>query len=333
MSHRNLVAVALLLAAAHSAVCAAEDLAPRRETPTEGAVQVQQWIAELNSDLFAVRQAASRNLREAREAAIGPLAAAADGRQNEVTRRAVDVLDALCESEDAELAEAAREALEKLAHSTHRLPAHRASLVLRGQRLRQQRAALAEIQRLGGIVAYAAVEEGELVVSSLVLGRKWEAGDEGLKYLTKLGRIEQLKLYGQQFTDEGLEYLTKLTGTQFLKIYSTQITDQGQSSLQAALPGTQIDRRHGALLGVTGLGDAKGCMVRDVRSGTAAARAGIEPEDVIIKVNGETIPDMTTLIATIAKQKPGDHIKVSLLRGDQALEKDIVLGELGEDTE
>lgn len=333
MWYRSLVAVTLLLAAAHSAAVAAEKLARGGEATAENADRVLQWISELNSDLFAVRQAASRNLREAGPAAVGPLAAAADGRQNEVTRRAVDVLDLLCESDDAELAESAREALEKLTHSTHRLPAHRASLVLRGQRLRQQRAALAEIQRLGGVVAFAAVEDGELVVSSLVLGSKWEAGDEGLRYLPKLGRIEQLKLYGQQFTDEGLEYLTKLPGTQFLKIYSTQISDQGQSSLQAALPGTQIDRRHGALLGVRGLGDAKGCLVSAVNNGTAAARAGIEPEDVITKVNGEAIPDMTTLIATIAKQKPGDHIKVTLLRDDQTLEKDIVLGELGEDTE
>ena len=321
------------LAVATSAAFAAEDGPPRDEADAKTAASIQRWIADLNSNLFAVRQAASRNLREVGLSAVKPLATAADGQQSEVTRRAIDVLDAICESDDPELVEAARESLQQLVHSTHRLPAHRASLVLRGQRLRQQRTALAEIQRLGGAVSNAGVEEGELVIGSLVLGRKWEAGDEGLKYLPKLGRVEQLKLYGTQFTDEGLEYLTKLTGVQIMKLYATQITEPGQRRLQEALPGTQVDRRHGALLGVSGTGDKRGCLITMVRDDTAAARAGIEREDIITQVNGEAIPDLTTLIATIAKQKPGNRIKVTLLRGEQTLEKDIVLGELGEELE
>jgi hypothetical protein len=297
------------------------------------AQQVQQWVADLDSGEFAVRQTASRKLREMGLVAVKPLAAAADGRQSEVTRRAVDVLDSLCESDDDDLADAARGALERLVHSTHRLPAHRASVVLRGQRLRQQRAALTEIQRLGGTVTSAGVDDGELVIGLLVLGRKWEAGDEGLKYLARLGRIEQIKLYGPQFTDEGIEHLEKLTGVQTLKLYATEVSEEGQRHLQTALPGTMVDRRHGALLGVSGVGDARGCRLVMVRDGSAADRAGVEVDDVITAVNGVPIPDLATLIATIAKQRPGDHVKVALERGDQPLEKDIVLGELGEEME
>ncbi|HWB12538.1 MAG TPA: PDZ domain-containing protein [Pirellulales bacterium] len=295
------------------------------------AVQVQQWVAELDSGQFAVRQNASRKLREVGLIAVKPLAAAANGRQSEVTRRAVDILDSLCESDDVEVAEAARDALESLVHSAHRLPAQRASVVLRGQRLRQQRAALVEILRLGGTVTSAVVDDGELVIGLLVLGRKWEAGDEGLKYLVKLGRVEQLKLFGTQFTDEGLAHLTKLTGVQTLKLYSTEISEEGERHLQAALPGTLVDRRNGALLGVAGIGDARGCRLTTVREGSAAHRAGIEVDDVITAVNGVATPDMTTLISTIAKQQAGDRIKVALERGKQTLEKDIVLGELAEE--
>ena len=304
------------------------------QSPSDtGSQEIQQWVAQLDSPEFAVRQQASRKLRDAGLAAVKPLVTAADGRQSEVTRRAVDVLDSLCESDDEDLVTAAKDALEALAHSRHRLPAHRASVVLRGQRLRQQRAALAEIQRLGGSVTAAIIDDGELVIGQLVLGRKWEAGDEGLKHLARLGRIESLKLYGSQFTDEGLEDLAKLAGVQHLKLYATQISDEGQQRLQAALPGTLVDRRHGALLGVSGVGDAKGCRLIMVRDGSAAQRAGLDIDDVITQVNETPIPDLQTLIATIAKQRPGDRVKVAFLRGDQPLERSIVLGELGEDME
>jgi hypothetical protein len=329
MHRKTIIATMLLTAVAASTLCVeSEPLLAQQDA--EG---VQQWVAQLDSGQFATRQQASRRLRDAGLAAIKPLVAAADGRQSEVTRRAVDVLDSLCESDDGEVAQAARDALERLARSSHRLPAYRASVVLRGQRLRQQRAALAEIQRLGGTVSAASVEDGELVISQLVLGRKWEAGDEGLRYLVKLGRIESLKLYGSQFTDDGLEYLTKLTSVQWLRLYATQITDGGQQRLKENLPGTLVDRRHGALLGVSGAGDAKGCRLSMVREGSAAHRAGLQIDDVITNVDNTPIPDLATLIATIARQRPGDRIKVTFLRDDQTLELDVVLGELGEESD
>lgn len=328
MLNRTIVTAMIALLAAQTAL-AGKDSPDQNQTET--APTVQRWIGDLNSGVFATRQAATRKLRETGAAAIGPLTAAADGRQSEVTRRAVDVLEAFCDSDDMDTAEAAREALGRLSQSKHHLPAQRAALVLKGQRLRQQRIALAQIQRLGGAISYAMIEDGELVISALVLGRRWEAGDDGLRFLPKLGRIEQLKLFGPQFTDAGLEHLTRLAGVQRLKLYVTQISADGQKRLQQALPGTDVDRRHGALLGVSGSGDAKGCQVTLVREGTAAARAGIVPHDVITRVNGEPIPDMAALVATIAKQKPGDKISVTLLRGDDEVDKQVVLGELEED--
>lgn len=302
------------------------------QQPLADAGAIGQWIADLDHDQFAVRQSASRKLREAGLVAVEPLKAAADGKRSEVTRRAIEVLDALCDSDDAEAATAASEALKKLAQSSHRLAAHRATVVLRGQRLRRQWAALTEVQRLGGIVGSPLIEDGELVINSLTLGRKWEAGNEGLKHLSRLGRIEQLKLYGQQFSDEGVESLAAVSGVQKLMLYVTGISEDGRRRLQDALPGTQIDLRRGALLGVMGTPGA-GCRVNTVKPGSAAERAGIESDDLIVSVDGQPVPDLSALIAIIAKQKPGDRIHINLLRGDEPFEKDVVLGELGEDTE
>ncbi|HQU41951.1 MAG TPA: PDZ domain-containing protein [Pirellulales bacterium] len=330
MSNR-IVLFGLLACVAADLPEALADEQPQKQDRRTEAATIAQWIADLDDGQFAVRQAASRKLREAGVEVVRPLAAAADGKRSEVTRRAIEVLDALCDSDDAGVAEAARQALEELADSTRRFAAHRASVVLRGQRLRRQWAALTEIQRLGGTIRAASIEDGELRVGSLLLGRRWEAGDEGLKHLTRLGRIEQLKLYGPQFTDAGLQHLAALSGVQTLILYATDISDDGQRRLEEALPGTQIDRRHGALLGVLGT-PGTGCRI-SVKPGTAAERAGIETDDVITSVNGQAVADLPALIAIIAKQKPGDRIRVSLLRGDQPQEKDVVLGELGEDGE
>lgn len=327
--------IVLLVLLASLSVGSSQGLAeeqPRDQARAADSIAIARWIAELDDGQFSVRQAASRKLREAGRAAVEPLTAAADGKRSEVIRRAIEVLDSFCDSEDAETATAAGEALKKLARSSHRLVAHRAAVVLRGQRLRRQWAALTEVQRLGGIVGSATIEDGELVLGSLVLGRKWEAGDQGLKYLPRLGRIEHLKLYGQQFTDEGLEHLTSVSGVQKLMLYVTEISEDGRRRLQEALPGTAIDLRRGALLGVLGTPGAA-CRVNTVKPDSAAERAGIESDDLIVSVDGQQVPDLSTLIAIIAKQKPGDRIHINLLRGDEPLEKDVVLGELGEDTE
>lgn len=334
MSGKIATVFMLLIAAAGLAACAAAQSPPSgSDLHDTDSQDIRQWVAQLDSGEFAVRQQASRKLRDAGLPAVKPLVAAADGRQSEVTRRAVDVLDALCESDDDQVVEAAKGALQHLVHSPHRLPAHRASVVLRAQRLRQQRAALVEIQRLGGTVTAAVVEDGELVIGHLILGKKWEAGDDGLQYLAKLGRIENLKLQGSQFTDGALEHLTKLAGVQLLKLYATQISDEGQQRLQLALPGTYVDRRLGALLGVSGIGDAKGCRLITVREGTAAHRAGLLEDDVVTSVNDTPILNLEALIAAIAKERPGDRIAVKFFRGDRPMEKSIVLGEISEDME
>ncbi|HEX5446330.1 MAG TPA: PDZ domain-containing protein [Pirellulales bacterium] len=296
------------------------------------ASHIQRWIAELDSDRFAQRQAATAHLQHSGEPAIAALAEAADGSHAEVTRRAIDVLAALSDSEELTVAQSAREALSKLAESTHRLAASRAAVVLREQHLRQQRAALVELRNLGADIQIGGVEDGELIVHRVLLGRAWQGGDEALRLLPRVRRIDELKLYGQQFTDASLDAIAELTGLQVLRLYCTGITDAGQERLAAAFPGAMIDFRRGALLGVRSLafGNGNGCRIESVTPDSAAAAAGLQPNDIIVQLDEGPIQDMNALIAGIARHRPGDRVQVTFLRDDEKTTREVVLGELGE---
>ncbi len=55
--------------------------------------------------------------------------------------------------------------------------------------------------------------------------------------------------------------------------------------------------------------------VESVRSGSAAERAGIEPGDVLRKVNGETVDEAVDFHIALIGRHPGDELRLELVRG------------------
>ncbi len=76
---------------------------------------IGQWIKDLDSDLFATRQAAAQKLKDAGLPAVGPVAEAASGSTLEVTAQSIEILRHLSKSDQTPTREAAKAALEKLA--------------------------------------------------------------------------------------------------------------------------------------------------------------------------------------------------------------------------
>ena len=62
------------------------------------------------------------------------------------------------------------------------------------------------------------------------------------------------------------------------------------------------------------LGVVDGVWVREVTEGSAASAAGIEADDVIIGIDGKTIKNFAELQEELAKHRPGDKVKVKLIR-------------------
>ncbi len=78
------------------------------------------------------------------------------------------------------------------------------------------------------------------------------------------------------------------------------------------------------------LPDTRGALVSDVRAGSPADKAGIEPGDVIRAVDGTPIDDSSDLPPVIGAMAPGATAKLSLLRNGKPLERNVTLTQLDE---
>ena len=83
------------------------------------------------------------------------------------------------------------------------------------------------------------------------------------------------------------------------------------------------------IIGVSG--DAgSSCVVREVAPDSAAANAGIQSGDVIIKFGSEQIRSFPQLIKTVRHYQPGDRVPVSIERADSPMNLEVVLTRRGE---
>jgi len=77
-----------------------------------------------------------------------------------------------------------------------------------------------------------------------------------------------------------------------------------------------------------GLKERKGAVVSSVTSGGPAARAGMQPSDVIIEFNGQPVKSRDELIRLVTRTKPGTTVPVKILRDRQEKALNITVDEL-----
>jgi Do/DeqQ family serine protease len=76
------------------------------------------------------------------------------------------------------------------------------------------------------------------------------------------------------------------------------------------------------------LKDTKGVLISEVKTGSAAEKAGIKRDDVVIAINGESIEDRNVLRNKVAGTLPGTEIRVKIVRDGQEQEIPVTLDEL-----
>ena len=124
-----LVLIGLALSQAQAAV-EPEPAPLAKKAPTATAEQIAGWVSQLTSRDFQVRRGASRQLVSAGQAAIGPVAKAADGGDLERTTRCIHVLRLLQASGDKTTKNGAEAALRRLSESKNTTVARRAQAAL-----------------------------------------------------------------------------------------------------------------------------------------------------------------------------------------------------------
>jgi len=75
-----------------------------------------------------------------------------------------------------------------------------------------------------------------------------------------------------------------------------------------------------------GLPQPEGALVSSVEKGGPAAQAGIEPGDVILKLNGQTVGRSTELPVEIAEQSPGATVNLEVWRSHSSRNLSVKLG-------
>jgi serine protease Do len=82
-----------------------------------------------------------------------------------------------------------------------------------------------------------------------------------------------------------------------------------------------------------GLKDRNGAVVLNVAPGGAAAKAGIEPGDVVISYNGKPIRNRDELVAMVTATRPGTTVPVRVVRDRQERTISLTVEELDLDAE
>ena len=77
-----------------------------------------------------------------------------------------------------------------------------------------------------------------------------------------------------------------------------------------------------------GLKERKGALVAQVPSSGAAAKAGIEPGDIIVQYNGRPVNNSDELVKMVVATKPGTTVPVKILRNKQEKTLNVTVEEL-----
>jgi S1-C subfamily serine protease len=70
-----------------------------------------------------------------------------------------------------------------------------------------------------------------------------------------------------------------------------------------------------------------GALIEVVTDGSGAAAAGLQPEDIIIEVEGRAIDSMSSLVVTIRSFRPGDTVDITYVRDGEQGTVAVTLGD------
>ena len=77
-----------------------------------------------------------------------------------------------------------------------------------------------------------------------------------------------------------------------------------------------------------GLKERRGALVAQVPAGGAAAKAGIEPGDIIVQYNGRPVGNSDELVKMVVATKPGTTVPIKVLRNKQERTLNVTVDEL-----
>jgi serine protease Do len=110
----------------------------------------------------------------------------------------------------------------------------------------------------------------------------------------------------------------------------SQLRDKGK--VTRGWMGVTIGPMSEDLAATYGLDEAKGALVTSVTPGSPADKAGLQPEDAILRADAQLIQDNGDLSRYIASLAPGTTVKLELVRGQDRKSVGVTLGTFQDQT-
>jgi hypothetical protein len=306
----------LILLVSGGSLFAAETPPPKKGDPA----QVRRWIAELDHDDFAVREAATEALSQTSADGLPDLMKAIRGGSPEVAVRATQVLAAWYAQPEQPAIAAVEDAFETLIARGGTV-GDQALLACNSQRRIRDGRSLAELERLGAGLKYHDQPVGfprddppvrQKYLQHIVISRKWTGGDDGLKHVRRLDQPQQVPVT-------------------VYRVNGNTVSDAAFQALEDA--GLRVEKR-GAKLGVGSSSgfdlnprELAGFRISTLEPGSAADKHGLMIDDTIIEFEDKPVTDFTDLVTYLLDTKPGDKVTFTIVRDRK---KQRVVVELGD---
>ncbi len=303
------IAIAMVLAFLSPDVTQAQLSRPLPLVPTATLSPAvwQRAIVQLRSDNYHIRQDATELLYDAGPDAVPDLVQTCLHGEPETSFRAMEILERLYVKslmlQDEDAIEAIEVGMDQITVAGKPLLADKIQYIYDQNSIVAERALIRKIKSLGGIIVYATNvtrrvpfenRTTEHVGVDVVIGEDWIGGETGLKNLYHLGSLRRLYL-----------------------VNGAPVSRSALEEVQAYQPSVEIADRPRSRLGVEGMSGLDECRITGVAPGSAAAKAGIRPNDIIFAFGNEPIRTFDSLVQTIQKFQPGDQVPVRVYRDNQ----------------
>jgi serine protease Do len=130
------------------------------------------------------------------------------------------------------------------------------------------------------------------------------------------------QIYSRSGGYQGLSFAIPIDTALFVK---DQLVAHGK--VTRGRLGVTVQELNQSLANSFGLKSARGALVASVQDGTPAAQAGLQPGDVVLKLDGEEIAGSLDLSSRVARIKPGTTAKLEVWRDGKPREIAVRVGE------
>lgn len=123
-----------------------------------------------------------------------------------------------------------------------------------------------------------------------------------------------------------LERLNKTTKNRTVVILSHSEKEHTKTEADFSLKAQDVDLKPAGLIGIGMKDTNKGVLITKIIESGAAEKAGLQVDDILLKLNDDEIKTSSDVSLWRLDKKPNEKTNVQIQRGNQLLNKELVLG-------